>query len=510
VPIIELPTLAYDDIDKDPHRLIDKLSDTLRQLDWLLNKGRLDAQNINQTVIQIKPEDPEKPQPVDNYGLNALYLDYYPNKCFNSSFEVFDSTTKKPAYWETNGVVFSDANFDNTYSLRLRSGQYAEQKPDEANLGLVNPAWWAWCNGKTRIALHAKGSGGKVRVSVWQGSGTVPLAYWTKDAKGNEVEVQTQPPHYLTFDAGVDWPNSEITFAALPSVNGGSIKLRIDNTGSADVYIDSVLIRADYTGKYPGLYKHGPLSVPVSKGGMLTTGFETYLVDYNSSGVSIDLEGRYTNVPAVFASINDTGGDPADFDGKAFVLVAKPVKEASDTYNKVYVYPKGSSVPTGITTAKIAVLVAGTSVKGLLTSKTWKKYSARNVADISYVPQRSDFRDYIATISDTNELVPNHIEGYKSYAFRTWVYVSAQKTLTFYLSHDDGAAVYLNQQFVCGQGLHRGEAPKTMGPITLNLLAGWNMVEILINNGEGSYITLIFQDGYKISDHVELMDADHV
>lgn len=349
MPIIELPTLSYDD---DQQKLIDKLNDALRQLDWLLNRGRLDAQNINQTVIQIQPEDPEKPQPVDDHGLNALYLDYYPNKCFNSSFEVFDSDTKKPKYWDTSGEVSPDAEFDNSYSLKLTSGQYAEQAEDASGKGLVDPAWWPWCNGRTRIAFYAKGEGGKVRVSVWQGSNTVPLAYWTKNNKGEDVEVQTQPPHYLEFDAGLDWPNAMITFAALPSVSGGKIKLRIENTGSVDVYIDAVLIRADWTGKWPGLYKHGPES-----GGAIVAG-EEYIeyasADWNSNYVEFTLVNGYTDEPVATVSVQ---GDPDDFVGSAFVLVIKHIQEIISgqlCYSKIQVYPKGSSLPTP-TGAKITL-----------------------------------------------------------------------------------------------------------------------------------------------------------
>lgn len=57
MPIIELPTITYEDVEKDPRRMVDKINDTFRQLDWLLNQGRLDTQNINQTVIQIQPVD---------------------------------------------------------------------------------------------------------------------------------------------------------------------------------------------------------------------------------------------------------------------------------------------------------------------------------------------------------------------------------------------------------------------------------------------------------------------
>lgn len=346
MPIVELPTLSYDDIDKDPHRLIDKLSDTLRQLDWLLNKGRLDAQNINQTAIQIQL--PNQEQVVDPHGVNPIYLDYYPNKCYNSSFEVFDSATRRPYYWNTNGDVSEDANFDNTFSLKLAPGQYVEQR-EENGAGLADPAWWPWCNGKTRIALYAKGEGGKVRVSVWQGGATVPLAYWTKDADGKDKEVQTSPPHYLGFNAGLDWPNSLITFAALPSVSGGKIKLRIDNVGSVDVYIDSVIIRADWTGKWPGLYKHGPKSVYG----------EAAVIEYKrvpyQQDVTIYFSKSYPYPPVVTAGIEYEGA-PSSYTMTPHIRLIKQLQAGIEWYTGVEVtWAGGPSSISGAYTTMIAV-----------------------------------------------------------------------------------------------------------------------------------------------------------
>ena len=261
MPIIEFPTISYDDIKDGARRAIDKINDTFRQLDWLLR--RLDRENIPGGIPPEPP--PDKPDVVDEYGINDEYLDYYPNKAYNSSFEVFNDKTRKPDYWDTSGVVSADANFEGGYSLKLTSGQYAIQCEDETGAGPADPAWWSWCNGKTRIAFQIKSpaGSGQVRVSVWQGGAAVPLSFWVHDdKKDKDVEVITDPPHYLTFPVNKDWVNSRVTFAALPSVSGGRMKLRFDNVGSVDIYIDAVIIRADWTGKWPGLHKYGPASTP--------------------------------------------------------------------------------------------------------------------------------------------------------------------------------------------------------------------------------------------------------
>lgn len=261
MPIIEFPVISYDDFEKDPHRMIDKINDTFRQLDWLLNRERLDGQNINQTVIQIIPPDPEKQQPVDPYGLNPEYIKFYPNKCWNSSFEMFDTVTLKPKYWNTTGIVSSYANFDNTYSLKLTPGQYAQQT-EESGEGLADPGWWPWCL-ETRISFRVKGNGGKVRVQVLQGS-AVPLWVWVQDAKGNLVK--SNPASYLDFNAASDWPVALQTFAAQTSPTGGKIALRFENVGTVDVYIDAVTIEPDWTGRWPSFYTHGPKSVAAATG----------------------------------------------------------------------------------------------------------------------------------------------------------------------------------------------------------------------------------------------------
>lgn len=337
MPVIPLKQLSYDDA-ADMRRVIDAINLNFRYLDWLLNHGNLDLANIKPEIIQIfVPVDPEKNKPVDEYGLNPEYFKFYPNKCWNSSFEVFDQTTLRPRYWDTSGVVWAESNFDNTYSLRLQPGQYAQQKEEDGE-GLADPGWWGWCP-ETRISFRVKGYGGKVKVQVLQGGSPVNLWRWVKS--GEEI-VKSDLAPYLEFDAAPDWPVALRTFAARTSPTGGRMALRFENTGTADVYIDAVTIEPDWTGRWPSFYTHGPKSVTAIGG-------DTYLeygsAAWSSAGVEFVLINGYLEEPVVTVSVQ---GNPDDFASASFVLVVKHVQETIGgqlCYSKVQVFPKGSAVP---------------------------------------------------------------------------------------------------------------------------------------------------------------------
>lgn len=353
MPVIPLKQLSYDDA-KDLRRVIDAINANFRYLDWLVNHGNLDTANIKPEIIQVLvPIDPEKQKPVDEFGINPEYLKFYPNKCYNSGFEVFDPTTLKPKYWDTDGAVSTWADFDDTHSLKLAPGQYAEQK-EESGEGLADPGWWPWCP-ETRISFRVKGEGGKVRVQVIQAGLPVNLWQWIKSG---EDMVKSNPAPYLELGAAPDWPVALRTFAAQTSASGGKIKLRFENTGSVDVYIDAVTIEPDWTGRWPSFYTHGPKSAAVVGG---DTYLEYGLADWSAAGVEFVLVNGYIEQPVVTVSVQ---GDPAQFSSAAFVLVVKHVQETIGgqlCYSKVQVYPKGTSVPS-LSGAKISMLAVCTGV----------------------------------------------------------------------------------------------------------------------------------------------------
>jgi len=281
VPAIPLKLIPYEDA-WNLSRLVDTLNYNFRMLDWLLKPGFPGGVNLN---LNIKG--------ADDYGIDPEYIKFYPNQCWNSSFEAFDSITLQPKYWETDGSVSADTSFDGIYSLKLAPGQYAQQKK-ENGAGLADPYWWSWCP-ETRISFRVKGEDGKVEVKVIQGGDAVPLWAWMKDAKGNWIK--SEPNSTLTFDAALDWPMAFRTFAAQTSPSGGKIILYFRNVGSTDVYIDAVTIEPDWTGRWPSFYTHGPGSL---YGSDVTIEYKR--VPYQQD-ITINFSREYPYPPVVTAGI---------------------------------------------------------------------------------------------------------------------------------------------------------------------------------------------------------------
>lgn len=355
---VRLKAVNYGDVrmtgDNNVNKLIDAFNENKRQIEWALR--HLDSKNFNTTTIEIPGVAVEQPV-VDSYGVNELYLDFYPNLCHNSGFERYDSTTMKPDYWDTDGAVSEDSRFESSCSLKLEPGQYAQQKMDSSSIGMVDPAWYSWCP-DTRYAFWVKGSGGQVTVSVIQGGAAVPLWRWAKNAKDEWIRESGTS---LTYNIGIDWPVGRINFAATPSPTGGKMALRIVNSGSVTLYNDAVVIRPDYTGRWAGLYKAGPRS-----GG--AEGGEEYLeygsADWNAAGVTFSLENAYIYAPDhVSADWHvGVGGDgsevtsPIDFN-KVLVQESLTVNGvATNCYSKVTVTPiSAAGLPATIVQGKISM-----------------------------------------------------------------------------------------------------------------------------------------------------------
>lgn len=362
MPDVRLKAVNYADVkqtgDNNINKLIDAFNENKRIIEWALRN--LDSTNFNQNTIEIPGVTVENPV-VDSYGINELYLDFYPNLCHNSGFEKYDSTTMEPDYWDTDGEVTEDARFEGNCSLMLDPGQYAEQKEDDSLVGKVDPAWYAWSK-DTRYAFYVKGSGGQITVSVMQGGFAVPIWYWGKNAKGDWGAIKSVAPmHTLAFTTGADWQVSRINFAATPSVSGGKMGLRIVNSGSATVYVDAVVIRPDWTGRWAGLYKPGPKS-----GGL--EGGEEYIeygtADWNAAGATFTFENAYTYMPEAvhvswFVGMTGDGSEvtsPIDF-RKVFVQESFTVNGvATNCYSKVTVTPiSAAEIPATIVQGKISM-----------------------------------------------------------------------------------------------------------------------------------------------------------
>jgi len=114
----------------------------------------------------------------------------------------------------------------------------------------------------------------------------------------------------------------------------------------------------------------------------------------------------------------------------------------------------------------------------------WRKYTMWRFVNpdncnVPFAPKYADIpvgTPYSqALIPDGADLVKNTGYDYLGHA-KTAVYVASPVTKTFTFYHDDGATVYLN-----GVVVYEYIGPK--GPsttVTLNLIAGWNVLEILL------------------------------
>lgn len=118
----------------------------------------------------------------------------------------------------------------------------------------------------------------------------------------------------------------------------------------------------------------------------------------------------------------------------------------------------------------------------------FRKYSMVSIAnpddtDIHMLPTKATipadetYRQQL--VSDGVDLIRNSGYDYLGY-LKTAVQVSAAKTVTLHLCHDDGCSVYLNGAQIYGKDYHAVTEDGT-GPVTvaLSLSAGWNTIEII-------------------------------
>lgn len=246
----------------DDEEVNNTLTRLRKDLNYLLT--HLDTDTFITNITQNTPEgilpDPviDDNPPLDQYGIDTGYIKFHSNKCHNSGFENL-SSTGRPFFWVTDGVVSEDSNFDDTVALCLSSGQYAVQTTEPGVGGLWDPSWWStWCN-KTRISFRVKGGSSdcKVKAEVLNASSQAQsISYWTYSTIG---WVETTAATYLETIAGSNWSVARRSFDSL-ATSSGRYRVKFTNTGTGSVYIDAVTVEPDYTGRWPSFYTAGPRS----------------------------------------------------------------------------------------------------------------------------------------------------------------------------------------------------------------------------------------------------------
>ena len=297
-----------------------------KTLSWLLHN--LDWTNVTSPITYEQIENPENNENmIDDYGINPAFLERY-NRCWNSSFEVYDATTLVPKYW-TGGVADPDSFYDNDYSMKIASGDIASQVEVDG-VGMADPSWWG--NGNTRVSFRVKG--GSFAVAVAKLSDSAALTITDNSDTANPVSGL-----YLTYPASSDW--NTVSFYMVNPAGTGKIFVSVNNTSLTDVYIDAVQIEPDYTGKWRGIYRDGPKSVAATTtdgGGIVEYG----VADFNVAGVEFVLENGYVDMPAPSVSI--IGGN------NKYPAIAFTQETISDIlcYSKITVVPEAGSTGTHI------------------------------------------------------------------------------------------------------------------------------------------------------------------
>ena len=135
---------------------------------------------------------------IDRWGIHPDFIKCFPNVINNNSFEWYDPVTKKPLFWQGDGVVTDWAAYDGTYSLKLMPGETHEQGYlDPIYPGLEagsDPAWWN--NYQTRCSFRQKGGAVRVKIDAYSGTGEDyewdTLTSWHSPQTGTISEISLE------------------------------------------------------------------------------------------------------------------------------------------------------------------------------------------------------------------------------------------------------------------------------------------------------------------------------
>jgi hypothetical protein len=188
---------------------------------------------------------------IDKYGINPIYLDYFKNMVYNSSFERYEDATpadatptEDPVDWTGTGTTTENSSFFGSRSCQLAASEYVETSQT------INPSNYG--NELTRVSFYRKL--GQMKLEVYDIDNA---DYFTlTDIDGNTGSS-------ITFDENSNWQNSNVSAQFDPTEHGSctSLKIVVTNVHASETgYIDAVMLQPDYTGKWPQIYKDGPRS----------------------------------------------------------------------------------------------------------------------------------------------------------------------------------------------------------------------------------------------------------
>ena len=215
--------------------------------------------------------------------------------------------------------------------------------------------------------------------------------------------------------------------------------------------------------------------------------------------LEVELKAAYAYKPAVTETLTNITSKEITVLGNlatpAIVIITPSIDTVSVSLtglskNPIIINNLHANTPVVIDGEKCTVIEADidttlTSITGA-TKWNFRKYNISSFANpddmdihiaptYANIPAGDSFAQQL--VIDGAQLVKNIGYDYLGH-LRTAVNVTSDKAISFHFYHDDGATVYLNGAVVYTHNYHENE-DNGSGFVTMNLLAGWNTIEII-------------------------------
>lgn len=229
-----------------------------------------------------------KQQLVDQYGINSEFIRWSRNAIANSDFNVKSENDTEgtpedgfmPMFWAQDGTVLSvqSPKWVGNRSMKIPAGKIVQYNDRGIADAVVNPQVIIDA-GYTHARFSFYHYGAALRVKVFDATNEryFNLSQLQGSVTGTEISIseQTAFPGFTSvrFDVTEFGEDCE------------SIRVRFENAGSTDAYINAPQMVYDKTGKWPQAYFPGPISVAMSNG----VGIELITINTTSANNSSPL-----------------------------------------------------------------------------------------------------------------------------------------------------------------------------------------------------------------------------
>lgn len=214
-------------------------------------KDGLSSIKINANQIQLEGDSINL---TGEISLNPAYFYRFKNMIDNSSFEIFDGTTKIPLGWD-NGEVSADASMFGTYSLKLLTNQTAKQTSKHQ----VDVTWLKDSYNTSDVVVCFYNKFDPVIVQVYDVVNEEYLSLVKLDNNLVESEASTS----IEFPTRENWNQLRCMFKFTPLETTHKVRIEFTcGTGTHGMaFVDAPMMEPYVAGDYPSMYKDGKYSV---------------------------------------------------------------------------------------------------------------------------------------------------------------------------------------------------------------------------------------------------------